>query len=53
MSTLNLFRFKSNKKTLADSLDQEKVKTQRLRDEKLDLMKKLQEGNSAALDLQF
>ena len=52
MSTLNLCRFKSDEKTLADSLDYEKVETKKLRKEKEDLMKKLQEANSAAQKLQ-
>ena len=52
MSTLNLRRFKSDEKTLADSLDYEKVETKKLREEKEDLLKKLQEANSAAQKLQ-
>ena len=52
MSTLNLCRFKSDEKTLADSLDYEKVETKKLRDEKEDLLKKFQEANSAAQKLQ-
>ena len=52
MSTLNLRRFKSDEKTLADSLDYERVKTKKLRGEKEDLLKKLQEANSATQKLQ-
>ena len=52
MSTLNLCRFKSDEKTLADSLDYEKVETKKLRDEKEDLLKQLREVNSAAQTLQ-
>ena len=51
MSIFNLCRFKSDEKSLADTLDYEKVETQRLSYENLDLMKKLQEANSTALDL--
>ena len=50
--TLNLCRFKSDERTLADSLDYEKVETKKLREEKEDLLKKLQEANSAAQKLQ-
>ena len=52
MSTLNLCRFKSDEKTLADSLDYEKIETKKLREEKEDLLKKFQEVNSAAQKLQ-
>ena len=52
MSTLNLCRFKSDEKTLADSLDCEKIETKKLREEKEDLLKKFQEVNSAAQKLQ-
>ena len=37
---------------MADSLDYEKVETKKLREEKEDLLKKLQEANSAAQKLQ-
>ena len=50
--TLNLCRFKSDEKTLADSLDYEKVETKKLREEKEGLLKKFQEANSAAQKLQ-
>ena len=52
MCTFNLCRFKSDEKTLADSLDYEKVKTKKLREEKEDLLKKVQEANSVAQKLQ-
>ena len=52
MSTLNLCRFKSDEKTLTDSLDYEKVETKKLRDEKEDLLKQLREVTSAAQTLQ-
>ena len=51
MSIFNLCRFKSDKKSLADALDHEKAEMEKLRDENLNLMKKLQEANSAAIDL--
>ena len=51
MSILNLYRLKSDEKTLADSLDYEKAETKKLREEKEDLLKKLQETNSAAQNL--
>ena len=41
-----------DEKTLADSLDYEKVETKKLRDEKEDLLKQLREVNSAAQKLQ-
>ena len=50
--TLNLCRVKSDEKTLADSVDYEKVETKKLREEKEDLLKKFQEANSAAQKLQ-
>ena len=50
--TLFLCRLKSNKKSLADSLDYEKVETKKLREEKEDLLKKLQEADSANRKLQ-
>ena len=52
MSIFNLCRFKSDEKSLNDALDYEKAETEKLRGENLNLMKKLQEANSAALDLQ-
>ena len=52
MSTLNPCRLKSDEKTLADSLDYEKIETKKLREEKEDLLKKFQEANSAAQKLQ-
>ena len=52
MSTLNLYRLNSDEKTLADSLDYERVETRKLREEKEDLLKKLQEANSATQKLQ-
>ena len=52
MSTLNLCTFKSDEKTLADSLDYEKVETKKLTNEKEDLLKQLREVTSAAQTLQ-
>ena len=52
MSTLNLYRLNSDEKTLTDSLDYERVETRKLREEKEDLLKKLQEANSATQKLQ-
>nr|CCI55290.1 PH01B001G05.13 [Phyllostachys edulis] len=45
-------RLKSDKKTPADSLNYEKAETKKLREEKEDLLKKLQETNSVAQNLQ-
>ena len=52
MSTLNLCRFKSDEKTLADSLDYEKVEAKKLRESEEGLLKKLQEANSTIQKLQ-
>ena len=52
MSTFNPFRLNSDEKTLADSLDYEKEESRKLREEKKDLVKKLQEVNSATQKLQ-
>ena len=52
MSTFNPYRLNSDEKTLADSLDYEKEKSRKLREEKKSLLKKLQETNSATQKLQ-
>ena len=52
MFILNLYRLKSDEKTLTDSLDYEKAETKKLREEKEDLSKKLQEISFAAQNLQ-
>ena len=52
MSTLILYRLNSDEKTLADSLDYEKEESRKLGEEKEDLLKKLQEANSATEKLQ-
>lgn len=52
MSTLVFYMFKSNKKTLPDSLDYEKVETKKLKEDKEALLKKLQEANSLIQNLQ-
>ena len=52
MSTFNSYRLNSDEKTLADSLDYEKEESRKLREEKKDLLKKLQEANSATQKLQ-
>ena len=52
MSTLNLYRLNSDEKTLADSLDYEKVETKKLSEKNEDLLKRLQEANSAIQRLQ-
>ena len=52
MSTSNPYRLNSDEKTLADSLDYEKEESRKLREEKKDLLKKLQEANSATQKLQ-
>ena len=52
MSTFNSYRLNSDEKTLADSLDYEKEESRKLREEKKDLSKKLQEANSATQKLQ-
>lgn len=43
---------KSDERTLADALDYVKAEAQRLKDKKEDLLKNLQEANSAACELQ-
>ena len=52
MSTLSLCRFKSDEKTLADSLDFERAEKNRLSEKVEDLQKKLLEANSAIQKLQ-
>ena len=52
MSTFNPYRLNSDEKTLADSLDYEKEESRKLREEKKDLLQKLQEANSATQKLQ-
>ena len=47
----NLCRFKSDERTLADALDYVKAEAQKLNDEKEDLLKNLQEENSATCEL--
>ena len=47
ISTFILCRLNSDAKTLADSLDHEKEKSKKLREEVMDLLKKLKEANSA------
>ena len=49
---LSLCRFKSDEKTLADSLDYEKAETKKLSEKNEDLLKRLQEANSAIQRLQ-
>lgn len=46
-STLSLCRFKSDEKTLADSLDYEKAETKKLSEKNEDFLNKIQEVNSA------
>ena len=45
-------RFKSDERTLADALDYVKAEVQRLKYEKEDSLKNLQEANSVACELQ-
>ena len=52
VSTLSLCRFKSDEKTLADSLDYEKAEMKKLSEKNEDLLKRLQEANSAIQRLQ-
>ena len=50
--TLILYRLNSDEKTLADSLDYEKEESRKLGEKVGDLLKKLQEANSATERLQ-
>lgn len=52
MSTFNLYRLNSDEKTLTDSLDYEKEESRKLGEKIEDLLKKLQEANSATQKLQ-
>ena len=52
LSTLSLCRFKSDEKTLADSLDYEKAEVKKLSEKHEALLKRLQEANSAIQRLQ-
>lgn len=52
LSTLFPYRFKSDEKTLADSLDFEKVEMKKLSEKNKDLLNKLQEANSVIKKLQ-
>ena len=52
MSTSHLYRLNSDEKTLADSLDYEKEELRKLGEKVGDLLKKLQEANSATVKVQ-
>ena len=52
MPTFNLYRLNSDEKTLADSLDYEKEESRKLGEKVGDLLKKLQEANSAVVKMQ-